>query len=351
LFSDAADSEEKIDGIPFGGGPGTTAQDLAKRMRLQGITISVIGIGTHDDVDTPFLEDLARAGGGRFYLTADATKLRSLFVEETERLVDSSVQEGAFRPVAMRKHPMVAGINYSAGPELRGYQQLEARTTAEVVLTGPHGDPLLTTWRYGLGQVVAWSSDAGPRWSESWLGWDGYARQWTQIARFALRARVGDETAIEVDHAAGATRVRIARRDTKGSTIDEGGVTARVLTAGGSSPLALSSPEPGLWEGSVASPEPGTPHVVEVLGPGDAVLATQMFAPPPSEERRHRTVDEVWLRAAAERAEGFYEPQHLDPKTVTSVTTDVLRLWPFALLLALFALPFDALLRRPARVM
>ena len=362
LFSDAADSEEKVKGIPFGGGPGHTCQEFARKKKADGVTTSVIGIGSEDDIDTPFLKEVAKAGGGRFYLTADATKLRALFVEETERLVDTSLHEVKFRPVVARNHPIVQEIDYGAGPALSGYQEVEARPTAEVLLTGPENHPIMTTWRYGLGHVVAWASDSGPRWAEKWLTWPGYSKQWTQAARFALRSHAGDETAVEVDFAGGEAQFRIARRDTKGLTIDDGAIQARIKGLdGGDVEVPLSSLEPGLWQGSLPV-EPGRSYTVEVIGskqvPGgaegeteDDVLATHTFAPPPSAERRSRTADTAWLEKVAERTEGDVEPDSVSPDTVAGVTTDVHRLWPWFLLFALVLLPVDALLRRPARAL
>lgn len=350
LFSDAADSEEKVKGIPFGLGPGPTAQEVAERMRSRGITTSVIGIGNPDDIDASFLEELASAGGGRFYLTNDATKLRSLFVAETERLVDSSLQEVEFRPRAEKRHPIVEGIEYGSGPSLRGYQQLDARPTAEVVLSGPNGDPVLTTWRYGLGQVVAWSSDAGPRWSERWLSWPGFARQWTQAARFALRSEQSGRTAVEVDFQGNEAQLRVARRDDRGLTVDEGGLRARLKSAEGTRNLPLSALEPGLWEAQ-APTVPGQSYTVEILGADDEVLAEQTFAPPPSAERRHRSADEAMLRRLAETTEGTFAPERVQPRRAASMVTDVRRLWPWFSLLALLLLPLDAWIRRPSRVM
>lgn len=348
LFSDAADSEEKVKGVPFGTGPGTTSQDLAKRFKGSGITTSVIGIGTDDDVDTPFLKDLAKAGGGRFYLTADATKLRGLFVEETERLVDTSLHEEPFRPTVERAHPIIDGIDYGRAPKLGGYQEVEARPTAEVVLRGPEDHPILTTWRYGLGHVVAWASDAGPRWSESWLSWPGFAQQWTQAARFALRSRAGDETAVEIEVAGGEAQLRIARRDTSGLSLDEGSIRARIKGRSPANDVPLRSLEPGLWGGH-APVEPGEVYTVEVLGDDDEVLATHTFTPPPSSERRFRTADRAWLSAVSEATAGDLDPQAVAPTATAGVTTDVHRLWPWALAFSLLLLPFDALLRRTAR--
>ncbi|MCB9713308.1 MAG: VWA domain-containing protein [Myxococcales bacterium] len=350
LFSDAADSEEQIKGVAFGRyGTGPTCESIAQEMRDDGITTSVIGIGEEYDSDTQFLKDLAKAGGGRFYLTNDAAKLRGLFVEETERLVDTSLHEAKFRPTVMSSHPAIAGITYESGPQLRGYQEMEARSTAQVVLAGPNGDPLLTTWRYGLGQVAAWASDSGPRWSEDWLTWDGYGKQWTQLARWALRSREGDETAIEVDFAGGRAEVRVARRGKDGLTIDEGGLRAKIDDGTDVSEVALRSGEPGLWTSQVRTRSDRT-YRVQVLDDKGKVLAEDTFAPPPSPERRHRTIDGAWLDGMASRTGGQREPQVLSPKASASVTTHVERLWPWLVILALALLPLDAFLRRPGRV-
>lgn len=350
LFSDAADSEEKIKGVAFGTyGTGPTCEQIAQEMRDDGITTSVIGIGEEYDSDTQFLKDLAKAGGGRFYLTNDAAKLRGLFVEETERLVDSSLHEIKFRPSVKVNHPAVAGISYESGPQLRGYQEMEARSTAQIVLAGPNGDPLLTTWRYGLGQVAAWSSDSGPRWSEDWLTWEGYAKQWTQVARWALRSREGDETAVEVDFAGGRAQLRVARRGKDGLTLDEGGLRARVDDGVDPKEVALRSGEPGLWTSEIRTRSDRT-YRIQVLDDKGAVLAEDTFAPPPSPERRHRTIDGAWLDGLTTQTGGQREPPSLSPTPSASVTTHVQRLWPWLAIFALVLLPFDAFLRRPGRV-
>jgi Ca-activated chloride channel homolog len=350
LFSDAADSEEKVKGIPFGTGPGPRSEDLARKMRADGITTSVIGIGSEHDIDTPFLKDLARSGGGRFYLTDDATRLRALFVEETERIVDSSLQRAVFRPALEQAHPIVGGIDYARGPALTGYQELRARPTAEVVLVGPKGHPLLTTWRYGLGQVVAWSSDAGSRWASRWLRWDGYTQQWTQAARFALRARVGDETAVEVDFIDGAADVRVARRDHHGLSLYDTGLRARVTVDETIREIALVSDEPGLWRARLPV-SPGAPHTVEIVDARDEMLATHTFAAPLSAERRHRTVDITGLQDLARRTGGTFDPDTITPPTAASVTRLVHHLWPWLVALALLLMPLDAAVRRSLRVL
>jgi hypothetical protein len=69
---------------------------------------------------------------------------------------------------------------------LRGYVSTKAKPLAEVILVSPLGEPLLARWRQGLGQAVAFTSDAKNRWAVDWLRWPGYAK-FLGAAGFARR--------------------------------------------------------------------------------------------------------------------------------------------------------------------
>ncbi|NUP14199.1 MAG: VWA domain-containing protein [Polyangiaceae bacterium] len=343
LFSDCADSEEKVSYRNS-----RSALDLASEQRAAGVTLSVIGIGEETDPDTAWLKQLAEAGGGKFYLTNDATKLRALFVEETERIVDSSVQEGDFRPQVATQNPMTAGIDYANAPMLNAYQRLTPRKTSETVLLAPGTDPLLVTWRYGLGHVVVWSSDAGGRWAKNWIAWEGFNKQWTQIARYSLRTKAGGTTAVEVDFSGGEPIARLVRRDPSGMTLD-GRARLRLKSGGSIQELSLKSREPGLYEAKIDVPPSGV-HALEVVDDDDKVIHTERFVVPPPEERRHRTADTAWLQDLSSRTAGTVDVQALNPALAPSSTPEHLRLWPFVALAAALLIPLDAALRRMARV-
>lgn len=89
----------------------------------------------------------------------------------TPRVVDSS-------------HPIVAGLP-GAWPRMLGYNRLLARAEATVVASAGD-DPLLVAWSYGTGRAVAFASDCGPHWAPlGFVEWDGYARLWQQLVRWA----------------------------------------------------------------------------------------------------------------------------------------------------------------------
>jgi len=187
LFSDASDAEEKnATGSTRSGGPASSL-DLASAMLAHKITLSVVALGSAQDRDTTFLRQLAGQGGGRFYLTPDATALPRIFTLETMRAMESSLREEPLAAIPQGTHPPLAGIAWKSAPPLLGANITKPKPGAEVLLAAGNGDPLLVTWRYGLGQVAAFASDAKSRWAAEWLSWPGYAKFWAQTVRSLIR--------------------------------------------------------------------------------------------------------------------------------------------------------------------
>lgn len=197
LFSDAADAEEKNAGEQQDGAKGTgTSVDLVTAMVSAKITTSVVALGTDADKDTTFLRQLAERGQGRFYLTSDATTLPQIFSTETLKVAQASLVEEPTLAVPVTKSPLTAGIDWAQSPLLLGYNATKPKLTADVLLATERGEPLLTTWRYGLGQAAAFTSDAKARWAGEWLNWPGYGKFWSQVVRGLLRK--SDAAAFEV---------------------------------------------------------------------------------------------------------------------------------------------------------
>ena len=189
LFSDAADAEEKAagemgDGARSGSG---SALDLASAMLAAKITTSVVALGLDSDKDTAFLRQLAERGNGRFYLTSDATTLPQIFSTETMKVAQSSLVEEPFMAVPAMQSPMLDGIDWKKAPLLLGYNATKPKPAAEILIATERGEPLLATWRYGLGQTAAFTSDAKNRWAADWLTWPGYGKFWAQLVRGLMR--------------------------------------------------------------------------------------------------------------------------------------------------------------------
>lgn len=165
---------------------------LASQMRAEGITLSVVGIGTADARDVPFLRSLAEAGGGRFQLTPDVRSLQALFAQEVEPLVGAAASEPTpVRPQSRRWHPALRGIDLRALPLVHGWSDALPRPTARVVLETPEGAPLLAVWNRGAGVAAAWTTDDGARWARDWPSWSSGPTFWVQLSRTLARDRTG----------------------------------------------------------------------------------------------------------------------------------------------------------------
>src|SRR5581483_7697404 len=73
-------------------------------------------------------------------------------------------------------------------PPLRGYVATTPKAQSTVILASPTADPLLTEWQYGLGRVIAWTSDVSNRWSADWLNQgQSFESFWAQVVKRTVR--------------------------------------------------------------------------------------------------------------------------------------------------------------------
>src|ERR1019366_9946503 len=68
-------------------------------------------------------------------------------------------------------------------PNLHAYNIVSAKSNAQVVLQSQLGDPVLAQWRYGLGQVSAWTGGSSADWS---LGWLNQTTFWSDVLHALL---------------------------------------------------------------------------------------------------------------------------------------------------------------------
>lgn len=171
-----------------------------EQLAEEGITVSVVGTG---EGAITALEDVAIAGRGRFYPGRDLDEIPEIFVKEARLASRTFINEGSFFPTVTSTAPAVR--NLASSPPLAGFVATTAKPTADVHLQiGEFSDPLLASWRVGLGQVAAWTSDGGEKWAADWAGWDGFADFWSNVVRDtfplagaegeAVDASISDET-------------------------------------------------------------------------------------------------------------------------------------------------------------
>ncbi len=345
LFSDAADAEEKNAGEQQDGAKGSgTSLDLVTAMASAKITTSVVALGSEADKDAAFLRQLAERGQGRFYLTSDATTLPQIFSTETLKVAQASLIEEPTLAVVAGESPITAGIDWAQSPLLLGYNATKAKPTADILLATERGEPLLATWRYGLGQAAAFTSDAKSRWAGEWLNWPGYGKFWPQVVRGLLRK--SDAAAFEV-----TTRENGAMLDLQIDAVTPDGTFRNrlpiTIATRGEGDAAAQFPAvqsaPGRYTASIPLPSEGT-TVISVNSPelpdgGIALAHTRSY---PREFLASAT-NEPLLRSIGTR----FDPQPSEVFTPSARQTPRRKdLSNYFLIAALSLLPLDIFLRR-----
>lgn len=97
-----------------------------------------------------------------------------IFLQETIIAAGRDIVEQRIEPQAGLPSPVIRSLG--GLPPLYGYNGTEVREAARTLLFTPDGKPLLAQWQYGLGRVVAWTSDVQGRWARDWIAWDQFPR-------------------------------------------------------------------------------------------------------------------------------------------------------------------------------
>ena len=318
---------------------------ILETMKAAGITLSTVGAGGGSN---PFLEQLARAGGGRFYDAANPSAIPDIFLKETQQVSGQQIVEEAFFPIKITSSPILRQIDEM--PQLLGYNGTTAKPAAQTVLVTARDDPLLAQWQYGLGRSVAWTSDSTGRWAKSWIAWDGFSQFFSQMVGWTFP---GEESGgIEADFVdrGGRTFLRVESINPDGSARDFYS-TSVALVGPDLQPVSvqLSQVAPGVYEAPVTSLESGAYAVrVTQTKPGAAALGRTLgLVAPTAAEYRLLGANEPLL-AAIRGATGGEElalpaDAWIHDLRATNRFTDT---WPLLLILALLLWPLDIALRR-----
>ncbi len=185
---------------------------LVDEMAQARITVSAVGVGS--GADRTQLQMIAERGGGRFYHTDDPRSIPKIFTKETTQVARSAVVEESFSVRPVKKANVLGGIDWSSAPPLRGYVSTRPKAGGEVLLASSnHGEPILATWRVGLGKAAAFTSDAKSRWAAHWLRWRGYTQFWAQLVREVMRHRMRRSFEMKARVDRGSVRVTVDALD------------------------------------------------------------------------------------------------------------------------------------------
>lgn len=157
--------------------------EFVRQMRFSGITVSTVLIGPEFD---RLLRQMADVGGGAFYNTSDPQALPKIFLRDIKvRSGEETMKEQ--QEFEVRKGSgTLQSTSLKAFPSLFGFVQTQPKESAnqELVLTSqaqPQNSPLLSSWTFGKGRSIAFTSDANGRWSKSWIEWPKFRQFWDEI--------------------------------------------------------------------------------------------------------------------------------------------------------------------------
>ncbi len=165
---------------------------MARLGREQKITTSCVAVGAGSA--TALLNSIAASGGGKYYLVDNPRTIPRIFMKEAMRVARPVIFEdaGGIAPQRVASHEILDGID-GALPPMTGFVMTSPKDSplVETPLLSPkptgNRNSLLATWQFGLGRSVAFTTDAGQRWTKSWPQWSGYEKLFTQMARWTMR--------------------------------------------------------------------------------------------------------------------------------------------------------------------
>jgi Mg-chelatase subunit ChlD len=272
------------------------------------ISASSIAIGSQADFE--ILWQLADIGRGARYAVQDARDLPEITLEELVRLERARWIKG---PVPVEPGPYsfeLQGVNPEDVPPVGGYVLTFEKTTAQTLLNVQAGDfqpdPLVSGWRYGLGEVLVLNTSLRDEGGERWLDWDGLNDLITQ-----LLGRVYSESAIQPEELAVSPRVEgsqllvTVEAEGDGRWLDgldlEGSLSP---PEGEARPLEFRQIAPGRYQATVGDLAEGV-YLLSVGEPSLGQAKTALSVPYPAEYERVG-VDLEALMKIAETTGGRY---------------------------------------------
>jgi len=239
------------------GDPSPPRPSLIAKFNKARITVSTIVIQPHDNTGAKSMWQIARQHGGRFYQVKKPSEIPNIFLKEAATVSRSAIIEETFTPRLSDESPIIKGI--SKMPPLLGYVGTSTKPTAKTILSSHQDDPVLSSWQYGLGKSVAFTSDARQRWAAGWLGWSGFSKFWAQSVRWSMRQSTAGDLQTLVDIDKGNGKVTIEATDEKGNFRNFLNPKARLIRPDlKSEDLSLDQTGPGRYEANFDARQLGT---------------------------------------------------------------------------------------------
>lgn len=330
---------------------GNGYESMASECRGEGITISTVSIGEGSHV--ALLQAIASSGGGQSYTTLDANSITRIFTQDTLMHTGRMIREEPFMPNLVEKHPILAGFDQWTSPDLLGYVKTIRKATAQVPLITDAGDPLLAHWRFGLGKVTAFTSDAKSRWASLWLArWPDFSRFWSQLLRETARPPQGRHMDLATEMHGDDAQIHVDLQEDAGNRANDARVNAEIFFVAADAlgaplkpmqNLSLSQTGPGMYEGSFRPDQSG---VYLIRAQSGAEMVSAGLVHNPSSEASLGTTHESLLKQATDITGGKILQLGQLPDLSQTRAVQYIELWPPLILTLLLLFLLDLGIRR-----
>ena len=234
-----------------------------QQLRKNGVTISTVALGRKADV--PFMKMVAKLGKGAFYYTLDPSKLPEIFIEDIKVTTgEKTLKENQDFPIDIGPSGLLS-TNTTDHPPLKGFVQTLPKKNSNIELLtydGKKYHPVLASWKYGEGKVVAFTSDANARWSINWVRWNNFSNFWADLINSIRDTSTTKEGNVDFDlryNINGKTlNFDLSIFDKKLTTKTPPNITAKVTEPGGEiTNLSFQNTTKGRFNSNLKNARPG----------------------------------------------------------------------------------------------
>ncbi|MGE0610116.1 MAG: VWA domain-containing protein, partial [Pirellulales bacterium] len=278
------------------------------------ITISTVAVGTHGPAGSNILRQIANKTGGKYYVVNSQNALPRIFQKEARRVAKPLIHENknGMTPQVTSFHEILNGIDDGL-PPFTGYVMTTRKENplVEIPLLAPEpqskdNNTLLAAWTFGLGRSVAFTSDAGSRWTADWNAWGNYDKFFSQMVRWSMRP-AGDQGKFTVSTDVQDEKVRVVV-----TALDKDDKFVNFLDIGASAlgpdldprDIKLEQTAPGRYVGTFDAKDAGSYFLMLNPGAGQAPIRAGIDVPYSAEFKDRTTDDALLVNLAALQPKG-----------------------------------------------
>jgi len=130
--------------------------------------IKTFSVGVGENTNIKLMKEIAEAGHGAYFQPSEAQNLRILFGGAPEEKTTGGEKNLIMLNRNFDKtYEIPASFNLNA--KIGGYNLVVSKPAAKALVATGGGIPVISAWRYGLGRVVAITTDDGSKWSGNLL--------------------------------------------------------------------------------------------------------------------------------------------------------------------------------------